>query len=489
MVYLSKSKYVKQLQCEKLLWLDTNKREAAEYSSDSLRRFGAGNRVGELAKEFFGAYADMTATRADGRLDIKQMKANTAAALARGESVIAEAALDAQGLYCAVDILKKTECGYAVYEVKSSLHVKAAHIVDAAYQMYVLGLHGLNVIGCNIITLDGGYVREGALDLQKLFKVHDITEQAAAHIPVIEKNIARARDVLSSGAEPDIACGRHCYTPYECPYINYCSGGSRESSIFEIYERKHEWEEKGYRTMRELLESGEPLTEIQRRQIEHTLTDLPVYADKSGIERFLSGVSYPLYFLDFETAMPEIPEFDGASPYTVLPFMFSLHYMKKAGELQHYEILSEKADPRREIAEALAENLSADGCIVAYNAAFERKMIRGLAEQFPDLAEKLRPLCDRFIDFLDVFKGGLVYTKEMGGSFSLKSVAPALLGKENIGYAGLSLVRDGNEAVSAYAELRRGGDNAEEIRRALYEYCRTDTLALVKILEKLNEIK
>lgn len=51
-------------------------------------------------------------------------------------------------------------------------------------------------------------------------------------------------------------------------------------------------------------------------------------------------------------------------------------------------------------------------------------------------------------------------------------------------------VANGDDAVLAYKQLRDTSDpaEAEEIRKALLEYCKLDTLAMVRILEKLKDL-
>jgi hypothetical protein len=58
--------------------------------------------------------------------------------ISAGVETICEAAFSYDGLYCAVDILRKQDGGYAIYEVKSSTKEAEIYGVDIAYQKYVL---------------------------------------------------------------------------------------------------------------------------------------------------------------------------------------------------------------------------------------------------------------------------------------------------------------------------------------------------------------
>jgi hypothetical protein len=72
------------------------------------------------------------------------------------------------------------------------------------------------------------------------------------------------------------------------------------------------------------------------------------------------------------------------------------------------------------------------------------------------------------------------------GSYSLKAVLPALV--PDMTYEGM-LVAGGQDAGLAWESLIRGGlDQTERdrIKRALLDYCGQDTLAMVKLVDKLH---
>ena len=74
------------------------------------------------------------------------------------------------------------------------------------------------------------------------------------------------------------------------------------------------------------------------------------------------------------------------------------------------------------------------------------------------------------------------------GSFSLKAVLPALV--PDMTYEGME-VADGTDAGLAWESLVRGGLDQverEKTRKALLDYCGQDTMAMVKVIEKLRLI-
>ena len=181
-MYLSKSIYVDVWGCPKKAWIKRYHPEWVEISEAQQARFDTGNEVGDLARGLFGPYVDVTAYKEDGSLNKAQMIRNTADEMARGTSVICEAAFSYEGLYCAVDLLRRDDenGGWAIYEVKSSKQIRDYYIADVSYQKYVLEHCGVKVTGVYLVNIDGSYVLgpEG-LDPAGFFRINDLWEEAS----------------------------------------------------------------------------------------------------------------------------------------------------------------------------------------------------------------------------------------------------------------------------------------------------------------------
>ena len=173
-MYFSKSKYTNFWQCPKITWLDKYKPEEKEVDEGASRRMENGNIVGDLAMSLFGDFTEVTTYGDDGKLDLDEMKRKTADCIDKGIENICEASFDYNGLYCAVDILRKENGGYAIYEVKSSTKLNYYHLVDVAYQKYVLEKCGVNVTGTYIVCRNNEYKRKGEIDVKKIFKINDV---------------------------------------------------------------------------------------------------------------------------------------------------------------------------------------------------------------------------------------------------------------------------------------------------------------------------
>ena len=495
-MYLSKSIYVNVWRCPKGAWINKYHPEWVAYSEAQQALFDTGNEVGDLARGMFGPYVDVTAYKEDGvSLNKSQMIRNTAEEMAKGTPVICEAAFSYEGLYCAVDLLRKDDehGGWAIYEVKSSAQVKDYYIADVSYQKYVLEHCGVKVTGVYLVNIDSSYVLgpEG-LDLSGFFKINDLWDAASgAQRDTVSGVLETAERVLECEDEPQVDLADCCV---ECDFFRSCFRDLPERSVFDLYrlakKKMAEFYHQGLVAYEDLEQAGVIKNKTQLRQMDYWLRDKGIYTEKEPLREFLSSLSYPLYFLDFETMGLAVPAYVGTKPFEQIPFQYSLHYIEQeGGELKHKEFLAESGpDPRRAIAEALCRDIPADVCVTAFHKSTECGILRKLAEQFPDLADHLNAVAANVADLLDPFQKGWYYKKEIGGSFSIKSVLPAICPNDpELDYHELEGVHNGSEAMNIFPQIQyMEKEEQEQVRRNLLAYCRLDTLAMVKVWEELK---
>ena len=544
---LSKSRYTKYCQCPKSLWLSVNKPKEATVDAGVEARFAEGNVVGDLAMGLFGDFVEVTTMTEDGKLDLSAMIEKTQEEMERGTEVICEASfscdswllwekfgivrppfdedgnfdesahgdgpmarVDAGSNYCAVDILRKTADGWAIYEVKSSSSNADAdatdkefgkYAIDIAYQKWVLEQCGVKVTGTYLVTLNKNYVRQGDLDLQQLFNIIDLKELVANEYLKVPTQTHRAHGILAEENEQPSVLAEYCQKPYKCAFWEYCTHELPTPSVFNVYggkgrggftfAKKIDYYNRGIITFEQLQDIS--LGNIQDMQINCTLNQVE-HIDKAGLGDFLDTITYPLYFLDFETMQQVVPLYDGTHPYQQITFQYSLHYIEhEGGPLKHTAFLapSDGSDPRRALAEALCHDFPMDACTMVYNDTFEKARIKEMAEAYPDLATHLMNIRDNIIDLLVPFRRGHYYTPAMGGSFSIKSVLPALFpDDEELNYHNLNpLVQNGGHAMTIFPKIKdMPTKEAEEARQALLAYCHLDTLAMVRVWERLKEM-
>lgn len=446
-------------------------------------------KFGELARGLFGKYVNVEYNK-----NLEVMIEQTKEYLKNAPNIITEASFNYDINFCSVDILKNDIDGLEIYEVKSSTGISEVYLDDVSYQVYVLLNLGYKVKSANVVYINNQYVRHGNLEVNKLFNIENITEIALTKQEVIKEKIEQIRECMQNDNEPEKELGMHCFEPYKCGYWNYCTKHLPEKSVFWIAgmhkDKKLELYRKGICELEDVVK--EDINEKYKQQVEFEIYNKEPLIKKEEIREQIKDITYPLYFLDFETFQQVIPQYDGIRPYMQIPFQYSLHYIEKEGDvLQHKEFLGEAGvDPRRELAEKLVEDIPSDVCVVAYNMGFEKSRLTELAQAFPDLSKKLLNIKDNIKDLMLPFFYRMYYTREMEGSYSIKYVLPALFPNDpELNYHNLELVHNGGEASAIFASLgEKPKEEQQKIRKALLEYCKLDTLAMVKIWERLKNI-
>jgi len=483
-MHLSKSQYIRGLQCHKALWLYRHRREIMS-APDANREamFATGHRVGELAKSRFPGGSEIEFDRAnfDGMIE------HTARLIEAGAEVIYEATFISDGVLVMADILRRKGASWDFCEVKSSTRVKPYHLNDAALQWHVLSQH-IPLGRAQVMHINNRYRFAGQLDIEQLFTIVDVTDTVRELQPEVAANLGTMQVMLEK-AEPEIPIGNHCKNPFACDFRDYCWQRVPVPSVFDLYklsgERKFELFQRGLVSYRDLRE--EPLNATQSLQVQTALSR-KLHVDRGRLALFIKSADYPIHFLDFETLQNAIPRFEEQRPYQQIPFQYSLHILHRDGRLEHHEYLAdEHSDPRPAVAARLAADIGAGGSLVAHSQATEIAAINGLASACPAFAGQLGAMLHRFIDLLTPFRGLMYYHPDFNGDFSIKSILPAMFPRDSdASYKSLE-VQDGRMAMSDYAGLTEMEDAAqrERTRAALLAYCKLDTLAMVKVWQEL----
>lgn len=484
---LSKSKYCNAFQCMKMLWLMEHKPEKAEETSnESLLENGTA--VGEVAKALFGNYIDIPFNK-----DLTKMINATNEAMKNNDICnITEASFSYENNFCSVDILKKNHNYYEIYEVKSSTTLKEIYKEDVSYQYYVLTSLGYQVDKVCLVHINRHYSRSGNLELDKLFQIEDLTSIAKEKRKDVEKKIQEINQYIKKEEEKDII-GKQCFDPYPCPFFHYCTKHLSNPNVFDLVgvnvNQKLKYYREGITSFESLLNSE--ISDKAKEQIDFEINNKKDKVEVDSLKDFLDTLTYPLYFLDFETYQQTIPLYDGIHPYEQIPFQYSLHYIEKEnGEVKHKEFLAEPGiDPRETLANSLVEDIPEDVCVLAYNMGFEKSVIKNLAERFPSLSKHLLNIRENIKDLMIPFKNRNYYSKGMKGKYSIKYVLPALFPSDpSLNYHNLEEIHNGGEAMSAFASMHKlSKEDQKSLRKNLLKYCELDTLAMVKIYQKIKE--
>ena len=253
---VSKTDFVRGLQCPKMLWLDSHRPELKIIPEEVQRRLDAGNEFGDGAMGIFGEYRETTCYRPDGRLDFAQMIARTQEWLKEGIPVVCEAAFSYRGNYCAADILRKNGEVYDLYEVKNAPAPRREFLLDLGFQSFLIGRCGV-LLGRRFLILNGEKIAQntqkdggessGAFgengrfcvkrgdDTEEIgdrvevngrvYRIADETAAARRLEKTAEKNLWRFAKIKGKDApEPGILPGEQCDSPYRCWYYDFCHG-------------------------------------------------------------------------------------------------------------------------------------------------------------------------------------------------------------------------------------------------------------------------
>lgn len=469
------------LQCPLQLWLRANEPDAVELELNKVTQalLDTGIRVGEIARDYIPGGVLIEGDRYQQQLKLEL----TEAALNDGYELLYEAAFCENQVFVAVDILSREEAGWVITEVKSGSSVKDEYLSDVAIQLMTLEAAGLNIFRAEVMHLNRACTHP---DLTDLFVRSDVTSLVRPLIPPLLEKSRELNDLISA-EQPDIPVGDHCKKPHECPFIDRCWPTLPEHYIGTLYsirqKKLNDFLSSGIDTV-DKVPSDKKLSAIAARQVSSVSSNKIIV--EPGLKAEIDKIRCPIAFLDFETIRPAIPVWNGCHPYDQIPVQFSCHLVDELGDVTHYEWLATHGeDPRPGISKALVEACSTADTVVAYNMGFERKCLELLADAQPECASALSEIAEKLYDLLPVVRN-YVYHPKFRGSFSIKSVIPALA--PELAYEGLE-VASGDLASLELERLILGQPSEQDavIKTQLLSYCERDTFALVRLYQLLGE--
>ena len=485
-ITISKSKYMAGVQCLKRLYWQVHEPELGGVpDAAAVAIMEQGREVGKLARQLFAGGVEVPFCDPEQAIRItRELIANP------DVPAIFEAAFENGGVFVRVDILHRRRDGrWRLIEVKSTADLKEQHLDDVAIQYRVVSRSGLDLASACLAHVNRNYVFQGgSIDVWRFFKIKNLTQRVGRLLRKLTFLLRSELRVLVMPKAPDIPAGPHCTNPVTCEFFDRCNP-TRPDDHIGYLPRLHasaaeELEELGVESISDIPDDF-PLSERQRRACTAVQTGNPWFGAELGKE--LESLKYPIYFMDFESVNPAIPRFSGIRPFDQLPFQWSVHVRREPhAEIEHHEFLAtDDGDPRHGFISSLCNALGESGSIVVYSQQFESQRLSELASWLPEFAERIKAIQCRLWDLLPVVRDH-VYHPAFAGSYSLKAVLPALV--PQLTYEGMA-VANGQDAGVAWESLVRGGlDQSERgrTRMALLEYCRQDTLALVKLVERLQ---
>lgn len=407
--------------------------------------------------------------------------------LDRASEVIFEAAFSVDGYAARADWIRRVKGGWVIGEIKSSLFSddgpKHEHLEDLAYTVMLARRAGLPVKGCELVLMNRDW-RLGMPD-PDLFVVTDHAPEVMPIVDEFNRLWDQIAPLLLRRSKPS---PHWCWECRDCEYFaDRCVGVGIPDPIFQLPRlRENKFTELTAMGVTRIsaIPADYELSDSQQGAATAIRTKLP-QIDATEIRSALNSLEWPIGYLDFETLMTAVPLYPDVAPHEQLVTQYSLHVEASPGsELAHREYLADHArDCREDLAIRLIRDTAACLTIVVYSS-FEKTTIRGLTKLLPTFAPELAGLGGKLFDLEPVVRRGLVHP-EFRGRSSIKVVLPVLA--PDLSYADLN-IGDGGAAVAAFAKLASGEVTEEEIRAvrsALLEYCKLDTLAMVRVLRSL----
>lgn len=490
---LSKTNYILYRECSKNAWLKVHKPEiyfAHELSDFEKSIIETGNEVELEARKLFPSGCLVDQKGAEG-------VALTEKVMSSGEKTIFQATFEKDGYFAAVDVLKQEDDGtWSIYEIKATNEIdKKTHYHDVTFQTILLEKCGLEVKGKHLIHLDPKYVREGELDIEKLFVIENVSEVVDRMQPEVESEMELAKIYVEKSEEPKGPCdciykGRssHCTTfSYSNPDVpkygihDLSRIGMSKKKLLELVD--------GHKLNLEEVPEEMELSDAQKNQIWTYLQDQTIVS-KEMISEELDKLVFPLYFLDYETFPSALPRFDGYSPYNQIPFQYSLHVLESPeAELQHLDFLyTENGDPTEAFARSMQKHIGPVGSVIVWHKDFECGRNREVGLRFPEAKNFFEDINARIFDLEETFKKQYYVHKDFKGKTSIKKVLPVLV--PELSYSGLA-IREGGTAAEKWNQLV-GGELGDEERELIAEnlraYCKLDTYAMYAIWRELYKL-
>jgi hypothetical protein len=475
--YLSKSRLISAWQCPKKLHLEKHHKELGVITPQMESAFAGGHQVGDIAQQIYG-----TESSVEIAFNFKTMVAETAALFAGGADFpVFEATFRHEGVLIRADVMIPDNDGWRVIEVKASTSVKDYHVLDCAIQDWVLRNAGINVTSMSLAHINNQFVYAGDGNYDGLLIENDLTDDVRTLEPQVLDLLEKAR-VAVTGPMPDTRVGAQCSKPYDCQFQEHCWPTDTKYPITGLGGSKAKLADYVALGARDILDVDENSisAKTQQRIFRVTCKGEPEILD--GARQELADLAYPRYYLDFETIGPGVPFWAGTRPYQAVPIQWSCHIEDANGDLRHEEFLDLSGEPpMRALAEKMIACLGQSGPILMYTS-YERQVIEGLADLYPDLADELEKICSRLYDLHPIVKKNY-YHPAMLGSWSIKAVMPTIDG--DMDYSKLPGINEGTAASDGYIEaISPDTDMIRklELEEQLLKYCKFDTEAMVAIV-------
>lgn len=486
---ISKSDYMLFLRHPAWLWLKKHARHLLPPVDPALQaRFDEGHAFEHHAEALFPGLVRLGFSDFAG---YQALTSQTREAWESGASTVAQGRYEHRPIKCICDIVSREGGGYVLTEIKSGTSAKPEHTFDLAFQRVVLEAAGFSITRCEVAHVNREYVRAGDIDPAGLVAITDITAEIAGQMEATRARIEQALKVAASATMPDPAPERARLKSYDewLKIREKLDPPLPKESIhrlpFMTAEKAAALIKADITTVDEIEDPG-LLNKSTRRYLNARANGARTI-DRGSLDRFLSAVTYPVYYLDYETSQSLVPSWDGTRPYQQVPFQYSVHVQHTpGGDVEHREYLHrDQSNPMPALLERLSGDIGDTGSVLVWYEAFEKTRNKEMAEAFPEHAAFLEGLNARVVDLMAPFADETICDPAFKGSASIKAVLPALL--PELSYDDLD-IQEGGSASRLWKQVTLiDPDDAERetVYADLVAYCIRDTWAMVAIHKEL----
>lgn len=434
---LSKSTYIRSLQCLKSLYLYKNyflQRDKVSVEQQAI--FNRGHAVGNLAHQLFPGGVDASK---GVKQRSKDALLRTLDLIQKGEKIIYEASFQHDGVWVIADIIVLQESGYKVYEVKSSLSISDTYMNDAALQFHVISnalkqINNLELLDFVLVYVNKNYVLKGAFDVKRYFLFREMKAYCEEQNDFVQSRIIKAKLTLDNGKIPAVDTGEHCFNPYPCDFQGTCFKNTSKPEALQV--------------------------------------------NNLDLNSFFNS-DEKVNVLDWLTTRPAIPMFDGMQPYQTIVFQFSIADINNTKNTFQF-VAENSGNPNTIFMEQLIKNTINPGAILVSDYTSKCNVLQELAEFYPQYAaplsvikQRLKPITDFFIS--DEKPVSMAAINQL---LEIKTIESK------------DLVKNKTEAAEAFIEMQQANDLFKnmELSDALNHFGKSNISKLLDIIEQLKNV-
>lgn len=449
--YLSKSTYIRGLQCEKSLYLYKKRYFLKDpVSPEQMAKFNRGNEVGLLARELFPGGIDVSPKNP---FQYQKSVSETAELILRGEArILYEPAFQFRRVLAAMDILINEEDGWVAYEVKSSLKISPTYREDVALQYFVITSSGLPLKDIRLLHLNPDYRLTENLNIDALFTWESLLDFAKGRRHFIENRIESLLKINELKSSPLIPIGARCHQPYPCDFIGHCWKNVPPKSVLDLselsLEERFSLYDEGIISPAQIVDI-EGFTPIQFLQIKVRSTGID-HLNTDLLEVFKSSLKRRNGILSLINSKPAVPIFAGYGAFQPILAAYSISGIEDIGTMTTQ--FEPEVNTPLDFLRALIDNCELYDTIIVESAKDTILFFNHLANNHPSERERLELLNKRFIGITDLVASGGWYPANLTHPYSAINIARAVF-KDKVKDVITAKIDNSNLAGEIYRQL------------------------------------